>query len=97
MNKTDSFTNGKPRIATKEECSAKWSGGNPGEYFRCAFCGYKFQPGDYWRWQYTGDIPNASGNPLVCKECDDGPEETRKKWQEKCQEFRSDKWWWFTR
>lgn len=95
--KTNKFTNGKPRIATKEDCKAPWGGGENGKYFRCFFCGYKFKPGDYWRWQYTNDIKGAGGNPIVCEKCDDGPELTRKKWKKKCEEFYSDKWWWFRR
>lgn len=91
----DSFTNGKPRIATKEECNAIWGGGKPGEYFRCGFCGYKFKQGDYYRWQFTNDIPGAPGNPLVCKNCDDVPEKVRERWKEKWDEWQSDRWWWF--
>ena len=91
------FTDGEPRIATESDCKAPWSGGKNGKYFRCGFCGHRFEVGDYYRWQHTNDIPGASGNPLVCKNCDDVPEKVRKKWKEKCEEFNSDKWWWFRR
>lgn len=91
----DSFTNMMPRIATKEDCNANWGGGKPGEYFRCGFCGHKFKPGDYWRWQFTNDIPTAPGNPLVCQKCDGTSHEVRKKWAEKWEAYMSDEWWWF--
>jgi len=64
------FTDGKPRYATEDDLKACWSGGKPGECFRCDLCGHKFKLGDYWRWQYTNDTPGASGNPKVCEKCD---------------------------
>lgn len=67
----DKFTNGKPRIATKEECAAPWGGGKNGKYFRCSLCGYKFKAGDYWRWQYTGGA-GAGCNLTLCSSCDEG-------------------------
>lgn len=70
-----SFTDGKPRYATKRELGANWSGGKPGEFFRCSLCGYKFQLDDYWRWQYTNDVSGAGGNPMVCEKCDGTKEE----------------------
>lgn len=89
------YTNGKPRTATATDCQGNWSGGTKGENFRCYFCGVRFKPGDYWRWQYTNDLPGGYGNPLVCGECDEGTAFTRIKWMKKCAEFYSDKWWWF--
>ena len=68
-----SFTDGKPRIATEQECKAGWCGCKAGEHFRCYLCGYKFKIGDYWRCVFTnrpGVDPDASGNPLVCEKCD---------------------------
>ena len=97
LKQNNRFTNGKPRIATENDCNAPWNGVKGGKHFRCGFCGYKFKPGDYWRWQYTNNIPGASGNPFVCEKCDEGYELTRKKWIEKWEEFKSDKWWWFNR
>lgn len=73
-----SFTDGQPRIATEEDCAAKWSGGRNGIFFRCKVCGHRFVVGDVWRFVYmtSGDgviggmgIPNA----LVCGACD-GPD-----------------------
>lgn len=89
-----SFTDGKPRIATQEDLQANWGGGRSGEYFRCCLCGYRFKEGDYWRWQYTNDIPGAGGNPLVCKKCD-GPD-VIEKWKQMHKEAKG-RMWWFTR
>jgi hypothetical protein len=66
-----SFTDQKPRIATREDCFiVRWSGGGPGEKFFCHLCGHKFVPGDQWRWVYQNSSPNP-GNCLVCNDCDD--------------------------
>lgn len=94
--KNKRFTNGLPRIATKEDCNTPWSAVPNGDNFRCCFCGYKFKEGDYWRWQYTNDIEGACGNPLVCKKCDEGPEKTREKWKKKWKKARTE-FWWFTK
>ena len=85
------FTDQKPKIATKKDCEMEWSGGKNGKYFRCYMCGYKFVEGDYWRWVYTNDIPDAGGNPLVCKECD-GPD-VRERWRTHKKELRTKYWW----
>ena len=91
-----SFTDGKPRVATTEDCQAKWSGGREGEYFRCAFCGRKFQEGDYWRWIYTNDTPGAGGNPIACETCDTHDRESMiAKWKAMHAEVRG-RMWWFT-
>lgn len=67
----DRFTNQQPRIATEKECAAPWGGHKNGAAFRCYFCGYKFTPGDRWRWVCaTG---HGAINPLVCGPCD-GPD-----------------------
>lgn len=91
-----SFTDGKPRIVTETECNARWSFGKPGEFFRCAFCGHKFIVGDSWRFLYTNDIPEAGGNPLVCKDCDAPDKELRERWKAMCEEFKT-RFWWFAR
>ena len=91
----DSFTNQEARIATEKDCKASWSGQPNGRRFRCGLCGYKFKPGDYYRWQYTNDMPGAWGNPLVCKACDKGPEGVRKAWKKLHNEYKQDKFWWF--
>ena len=91
-----SFLDGKQRIATIKDVNGKWSGGKPGEFFRCAFCGYKFVLGDKWRCQYTNDIPGAWGNPLICEKCDGTKEEVVEKWKKMHQEVK-EKYWWFCR
>lgn len=88
-----SFTDGKPFVATAEECKYSWSCGPRGLYFRCYLCGYRFKVGDVVRWQFTNNIPKAGGNPLVCANCD-GPD-VIEKWVALCAEAKSDKFWWF--
>lgn len=77
------------KIATKEECSAPWSGGKAGKYFRCGFCGHRFKVGDKWRGLYTNDMRDAGGNPLVCEDCTkvnkNDTELLRLAWRVKCQ------------
>lgn len=94
-----SFTNQKHRIATEEDCKAKWSGGGPGENFRCYLCGYKFKPGDGWRWQYGNGRTfvvdnNKYGvvNFLVCDNCDSPT--ILDKWVDIHQELYT-RFWWF--
>jgi hypothetical protein len=88
-----SFTDGKQRVATEEECSLRWLGGAKGKHFRCFFCGHCFKVGDKWRFVFTNDVPGAGGNPLVCENCDDSNENLREKWKAMWQEYRSPKWW----
>jgi len=90
-----SFTDGKPFIATEKHLQTNWLCGKRGEYFRCFICGHKFQVGDTVRWQYTNNITGASGNPLVCSNCD-GPNVIAK-WKELCDLWKSDKMWFFRR
>lgn len=85
-----------PWIATEEHCKAHWGGGAKGEFFRCHLCGYKFKPGDKVRSQYTNDIPGASGNPLVCAECDTSPEDVIREWK-KMNKMARNKYWIFTK
>lgn len=98
-----SFLNGLWQIATEKHVKAPWSGGAKGKYFRCAFCGYKFQVGDPWRCQYTNNVQGAGGNPLVCKNCDEYPDEYLiEKWKKKCCIWTemhniNGEWWWFSR
>jgi len=92
-----SFTDGKPHIATAEECKAPWGGVKNGKNFRCGFCGHKFVPGDKYRWLFTNDMPGYGGNPFVCERCNDTTTVLRQRWREKCDEYKSPKWWWFRR
>lgn len=52
---SNSFINGKPRIATEEECRMSWSGKKDGKGFGCKLCGHIFKSGDYYRFQYLND------------------------------------------
>ena len=97
MNNTKSFTDQKPRIATREDVHARWSGGATGKYFRCALCGHKFKVGDTWRFVYTNDTPGAGGNPLVCETCDGTREKVIEKWKALKIEFDNPKFWRFKR
>lgn len=65
-----SFTSQEPQIVTESALKARWGGYDPGVYFRCKLCGYKFKLGDYWRW-ISG---SRSGiiNFIVCEGCDVG-------------------------
>jgi hypothetical protein len=94
-----SFTYGKPWIATEKDTQTRWSCAKPGENFRCGMCGHKFVVGDRVRWQYTNDIPNAGGNPMICEACD-GPDIVER-WIAKCAEWSAiidaPKWWKFHR
>lgn len=92
-----SFTDQQPRKATREDLTARWLGGNPGEYFRCCLCGYKFKLGDYWRWVYTNHVPYAGGNPIVCEKCDGTNEEVAEKWKKMRKEVRTKYWYFFVR
>jgi len=67
-----SFTDGKPRIATEADCTARWGGAKDGKRFRCALCGHRFVVGDTWRWVYCNDGSCPGGNFMVCIVCD-GP------------------------
>jgi len=91
-----SFYYSKATIATEKHLKAHWLGGKPGEFFRCALCGYKFKIGDLFRIQYTNDTPDAWGNPLVCVVCDGTKEEIVAKWRQMHKDAK-EKYWWFTR
>jgi len=88
------------KIADEKACTARWSCGKNGEYFRCGFCGYKLIVGDKYRIVYTNDIKGAYGNPIVCEKCNDTTQKLRDKWKRK-----HDKWnkicemeyWWFVK
>lgn len=92
-----SFTDGKPWVASEEDCYVKrWSMHPPGVKFRCCFCGHRFIPGDIVRWQYTNDTPGAGGNPFVCSECDKGRNENIAEILKRRKEFKDGRYWWFT-
>lgn len=76
------WRDGKPFIATEEHVKGPWMGVRDGACFRCALCGHRFKTGDRVRWQFTNDVPGASGNPLVCERCDGTKEEIVAKMRE---------------
>lgn len=89
-----SFTDGKPFVATAQQCAARWGGAAPGERFRCYMCGHRFEPGDVARWQYTNNLPgHYGGNPFVCARCD-GPDVVDR-WKALCDEAHSARFWSF--
>ena len=84
---------GKPQIATEEDCKAEWSGGKSGKYFRCNLCGYKFVPGDHWRF-----VPTNKANVFVCINCDGSNTDVREAWYkmwDDIKKMREGKYWWF--
>lgn len=97
-----SILDGSMQIANEKTCKAPWLGGKNGKYFRCAFCGHKFQSGDQWRCQFTNDVAGAGGNPLVCKSCDAPKEELVARWKAMWEQWNeihrtNGQWWWFAR
>lgn len=91
------WTTQEPQTVTKQDLKLPWLGGKNGKYFKCCFCGYKFQEGDYWRWIYTNNIKGAIGNPITCKRCDTGDIDSMvEKWKKMHSESRG-KYWWFNR
>lgn len=87
-----------PKVADKAVCEARWSCGEPGQFFRCGLCGHKFIIGDEYTIIFTNDMPKAGGNPIVCKTCNGNTtEETRQKWKAHCAEFAvsKEKFWFF--
>jgi len=77
-----SFTDQKPRIATKDDLIAPWSGYKDGSHFYCNLCGRSFIEGDTWRWVYAGKIGLV--NFKVCSNCDgdDVLDKWKKLWEE---------------
>ncbi len=91
-----SFIDGKPWIATFEDCKVtRWNCSKSGERFRCALCGHKFMPGNTVRWQYTNDTPGAGGNPFVCHPCDTGRDAIIAEILRRRAEINSERNWWF--
>lgn len=82
------------KTATEKDCHMRWLCGRDGKYFRCAFCGHKFVPGDLYRIVYTNDMKGAYGNPIVCEKCDG--EDVRDRWRKMSEEAYS-RFWWFSR
>ena len=86
---TGRFTNQQSRPATKADCRAAWGGEPNGKRFRCKMCGYRFVPGDVWRWVYGGKV--GMQNLLVCERCD-GPD-ILDRWVSANKELEERFWW----
>lgn len=92
---------GNPWIVSEKDTVARWNCGKPGELFRCAWCGHKFEVGDVARCVYTNgfseDTCGIAGNPFICQACD-GPRDVV---LAKLRELRAEwtavkrKFWWF--
>ena len=90
---------GELRPATATDCLGRWSGGKPGERFRCYLCGHKFAEGDLWRAVYCGGQKAKDGkhgliNFLVGKCCDADDTMLIEKWREANDEADR-RFWWF--
>lgn len=85
------------KIADERACRARWSGGANGKWFFCGFCGHQFKIGDKYKAVYTNDIPECSGNPLICEGCHKNKthEEVRDVWRQKCEFLRQPQFRWF--
>lgn len=85
-------------VATERDCQARWCARNPGEMFRCYFCGHHFVVGDEFRAIFTNYQGQAPGNPFTCRVCferfgrEDG---LRQRWKEMNEELRRRFWWKF--
>jgi hypothetical protein len=84
-----SFTDQKPRIATKQDLQSPWGGEKGGKRFRCYLCGHKFEEGDYWRWVFAGD--KGLINFLVCRVCDG--ENVIEEWIVRNKRLEIEYWW----
>lgn len=84
-----SFTDQKPHITTEKDCKGPWGGEPNGKRFRCSLCGYKFKPGDQYRWVCMSE--SGVINFKTCKQCD-GPD-VKDRWRARVAEFYSDKFW----
>jgi len=87
-----SFTNQQPRVATEADCKMRWSGGKPGERFRCYLCGHRFVEGDTWRWVCANQVHLM--NLLVCACCDG--DDVLDQWVEH-NRIRRERFWWMER
>jgi len=84
-----SFTDQKPRIATADDCRARWNGARDGKTFRCYLCGHKFEAGDQWRWVHA--THRSVINFMTCASCD-GPD-VLDRWIEHVKDGEQRFWW----
>jgi hypothetical protein len=92
---------GDPWPATEWDVVADWNCGKPGEHFRCAWCGYRFQVGDLVRCVYTNsgaeECNGIGGNPFICAKCDGPREQILAELRGRRERFRANEFWWFRR
>lgn len=92
---------GRPWIATHTDVKAHWCCGRPGEHFRCAWCGHKFDVGDTVRCVYTNgggeETRGITGNPFICTTCDGPRDVVLARLRAMAEELRSPRFWWFRR
>jgi hypothetical protein len=92
---------GRPWTATAADVKARWCGGKPGEFFRCAWCGHRFAVGDTVRCVYTNgggeETRGIGGNPFICAACDGPREVILARLRELAAELRSERFWWILR
>lgn len=101
------FTNW--RKARKDQIeNGKYYGGKKGEYFRCVWCGKKFQENDEYNILITTNIrsdywKHISGNPLICHPCFrlyGSIEELISELEDRVHELHNlheNRYWWFLR
>lgn len=100
------FTNW--RKAKKDQIEkGRYHGGQYGEYFRCAWCGKKFEENDEYNMVYTNDLESGLwkyiyGNPFVCKFCfnlygEDLISELEDRAYELVGKDNENRYWWFLR
>jgi hypothetical protein len=89
------WMNGEMVDVTEAYLNAPWSGNK--KYFRCGFCGHKFKLGDKFRAVFTNHVKGASGNPLVCEDCNDTDECLIGRWKHKHEQINNGEFWWFLR
>lgn len=87
-----SFTDQKQRIATEQECNAKWGCDEASKRFRCYLCGYKFKIDDCWRWIYDNNA-DGMGNFMACVKCDGPNDDVIARWR-KHAELGERLFWW---
>lgn len=96
-----SFLRGKPWVATAKCVATRWNCGEPGQLFRCAWCGHKFVVGDVVRCVYTNsdgdETRGIGGNPFICQACDGPRDVILAKLRDQLAKFRDERFWWFRR
>lgn len=95
-----SFTSQARQVATEKDCTASWAGAPKGRNFRCSLCGYRFKPGDGFRWVCTSTATfEHQGkrlgvrNLMTCDACDG--DDVVQRWIDLHKEYLRDRFWTF--